>query len=55
MKNKQNDSKIAINADPNADKSQTTVKNLDDLIELLDQDALRHVVGGRPKGKPTAA
>lgn len=28
-------------------------KNLDELIQVLDQDQLRHVVGGlRPKGRP---
>ena len=33
------------------EEAKPTCSNLDDLLEVLDQDALRHVYGGRPKGK----
>lgn len=28
-------------------EEKKTIKNLDELIEILDEDQLRHVVGGR--------
>jgi hypothetical protein len=41
---------------PATETADQPVKNLDDLIEILDQDALRNVVGGaRPKGRPSVA
>lgn len=48
MNNKKNE---AIT--PKADESnKEQVKSLDELLEVLDQDDLRHVVGGlRPKGR----
>ncbi|MBL8946721.1 MAG: hypothetical protein JNK45_26365 [Myxococcales bacterium] len=47
-----NDSKKTPTLPATQTESQP-VKNLDDLIEILDQDALRNVVGGvRPKGRP---
>jgi len=38
-----------------ASKPKSEVKTLDDLLEILEKDDLRHVVGGaasRPKGRP---
>lgn len=42
--------------EPQNPNKNEKVKTLDDLIEVLDQDDLRHVIGGgRPKGPPHAA
>ena len=51
MNIKQSAVQQAVKSNVDAKKgSEENMKSLDDLIEVLGQDELRHVFGGRPKG-----